>query len=297
LRLFQKDEGDSEIDVLLETEYLVWFIEAKYRSDVSKSTTNNPDRDQVLRMVDVGSWYAGARDFYFSLLILDEKHTATGVSLINRYTTSQEEIWSRLPHRRDRLSNLRGVGLLKWADLAAILSDCFRSAPREDEKLCAGRALEWLQAKGITVTPIKPRESETHGYRSKKFAWEFVAGPERLQIESVAGIEHNFSLGEIQRVLERLDEQFGKEFFPLGNNVEKLGNGTEVQGLGTTILEQRPRDVTHAQGSSYLGVVLEECEYFEWNGEKQGIKWRLIRKDLNRASISAALQTAQLMDA
>lgn len=293
LRLFQKDEGDSEIDVLLETEYLVWLIEAKYRSDVRERTTNNPGRDQVLRMIDVGSWYAGTRDFYFSLLVLDEKHTATGVSLINRYTTSQEEMWSQLPHRRDRLSNLRGIGLLKWADLAAILSDCFRSAPREDEKRCARRALEWLQAKGITAAPIKPRESETHGYRSKKFTWEFVAGLERLQIESVAGIAHHFSLGEIQRVLERLNEQFGEVFFPLGNNVEKLGNGTEVPGLGTTILEQRPRDVTHAQGSSYLGAVLEECGYFEWNGEKRGIKWRLIRKDLSRESIRARLQAAQ----
>jgi hypothetical protein len=68
LRLFQKDEGPSEIDVLIETEYSVWSIEIKHRSDISERTTNNPVRDQVLRNIDVGSWHAGVRDFYFGLL-------------------------------------------------------------------------------------------------------------------------------------------------------------------------------------------------------------------------------------
>jgi len=50
---------------------MVWFIEAKFRSDVSERTTNNPERDQVIRNPDVGTWYAGVRHFYFSLLLLD----------------------------------------------------------------------------------------------------------------------------------------------------------------------------------------------------------------------------------
>ena len=59
MRLFQKDGGESEIDVLIEVEGTVWFIEAKFRSEVSERTTNNPERDQVIRNLDVGSWYAG----------------------------------------------------------------------------------------------------------------------------------------------------------------------------------------------------------------------------------------------
>ncbi len=31
----------------------------------------------------------------------------------------------------------------------------------------------------------------------------------------------------------------------------------------------------HAQGSSYLGVVLEEIGVFNWNGAKKGIQWRI----------------------
>ena len=68
LRLVQKDEGASEIDVVIETECSVWFIEAKFKSDISTGTTNNPTRDQIIRNIDVGSWYAGTRDFDFALL-------------------------------------------------------------------------------------------------------------------------------------------------------------------------------------------------------------------------------------
>jgi len=78
----------------------------------------------------------------------------------------------------------------------------------------------------------------------------------------------------------------------LGNNVEKLGNATERQGLGTTILEQRPGNTYHAQGASYLGVVLEECGYFQWNGKHRGIGWRLIENDFSAENIIRRLRGA-----
>lgn len=59
--LAQGDEGASEIDVLIEASTWVWFIEAKYGSDISLGTTTRPNRDQVLRNLDVGSYYAGVR--------------------------------------------------------------------------------------------------------------------------------------------------------------------------------------------------------------------------------------------
>ena len=60
------DEGASEIDVVIEAATWVWFIEAKYGSDISLGTTTRPERDQVLRNIDVGSYYAGVRPFYFT---------------------------------------------------------------------------------------------------------------------------------------------------------------------------------------------------------------------------------------
>jgi hypothetical protein len=63
--LVDGDEGASEIDVVIESASWVWFIEAKYRGDISKGTTTSPDRDQVLRNLDVGSNYAGSETFTF----------------------------------------------------------------------------------------------------------------------------------------------------------------------------------------------------------------------------------------
>jgi hypothetical protein len=59
------DEGPSEIDVVIEAPSWVWFIEAKYRSDISTGTTTRPDRDQILRNIDVGTYYAGVQRFFF----------------------------------------------------------------------------------------------------------------------------------------------------------------------------------------------------------------------------------------
>ena len=78
-------------------------IEAKYRSDVSERTTNNPDRDQVLRNIDVGTWYAGVRDFYFSLLRLDTATARKGAALVKRYSQGPAEILAHLPHPYDAL--------------------------------------------------------------------------------------------------------------------------------------------------------------------------------------------------
>lgn len=156
LRLHQKDEGESEIDVLIETERSVWAIEAKYRSDVSERTTNNPDRDQVLRNIDVGTWYAGVRNFYFSLLLLDGATAGKGTALVDRCSPGAAELMNRLPHRHDALKNLHGVGILRWSSLASVLSRCAKEAPRADERANAERAVAWLQTKHIPVDAQSP---------------------------------------------------------------------------------------------------------------------------------------------
>jgi hypothetical protein len=46
-----------------------------------------------------------------------------------------------------------------------------------------------------------------------------------------------FEKQKAEEILTSLHRQFGNNWFPLANNVEKLGNGTEIPGLGRTILE------------------------------------------------------------
>ena len=52
-------EGASEPDIMIRlgNQGLV-LVEAKYRSDVSERTTHDETRDQIIRLIDIGSWYA-----------------------------------------------------------------------------------------------------------------------------------------------------------------------------------------------------------------------------------------------
>ena len=114
---FQKNEGKSEVDIIIESEQFVWFIEAKYKSDIEMRTKNNEKRDQLLRNIDVGSYYSGALDFYFSLLYFDEKQTKKGIERIEKYSNFRiSEFKTILPHRSDNMENIKGIGKIKWSD-------------------------------------------------------------------------------------------------------------------------------------------------------------------------------------
>ena len=146
--LAEGDEGISEIDIVIENPRWVCFIEAKYTSDISEGTTTRPDRDQVLRNIDVGSYYAGTRDFYFALLVKNRDRSPKGMSAVERYKDFKE-LKSCLPHREDGLRNLMAVSSLTWLDLAFVLNTAKSQLPRANEAVFAERALEWLKKRGI----------------------------------------------------------------------------------------------------------------------------------------------------
>jgi hypothetical protein len=143
------DEGASEVDIVIEAPTWVWCIEAKYRSDISLGTTTRPHRDQLLRNIDVGSYYAGVRRFYFSLLTVSRDRSPEGAARVESYRDF-EMVRERLrKHRPDGLTNLHGVGSLSWNDCATVLTMVNASASRTDEREYAVRALEWLRERGI----------------------------------------------------------------------------------------------------------------------------------------------------
>ena len=116
--------------------------------------------------------------------------------------------------------------------------------------------------------------SATHGGRARRFKW-FYWG-EELVIESESGPKRTYSFDEIRAVLSGIQTEFGENWFPLANNVEKMYRGTEIPGLGMAVYRLRPGDIRHAQGASYLGVVLDEVGILEWNRRSRGISWRLL---------------------
>ena len=148
------DEGASEIDVVVEAPTWVWFIEAKYRSDISTGTTTRPDRDQVLRNIDVGSYYAGVREFFFSLLISSEACSPEGVKRLREYNDLSIPRAKLQPHRPDGLNNVKAIGQLTWQDLEGVLSEASKAAQREDERAYAGRAVAWLRERVLQQIPV-----------------------------------------------------------------------------------------------------------------------------------------------
>jgi len=142
------DEGVSEIDAVIEAPTWVWFIEAKNTSDISLGTTTRPGRDQILRNIDVGTYYAGVRPFFFSLLVRSEDHSPEGLGRIRKYSDFSAPR-SKLEHRPDGLQNLSAIGQITWGALGSVLEEASTQASREDERSYALRAEGWLRSKGL----------------------------------------------------------------------------------------------------------------------------------------------------
>ena len=126
--------------------------------------------------------------------------------------------------------------------------------------------------------------------KRKNFSWWYNEESGVLNIESEEGLFHRYHQDEILQILSAIKSKFGKSFFPLANNVEKLSNGTEKSGLGTVILDHSPKKVSHAQGASYLGPVLEQIGYFQWNGKNRGIQWRLVNHNITKKAVIEGLK-------
>ena len=117
--------------------------------DIETRTKTRAERDQVLRNIDVGSYYAGTRDFFFSLLVVSPETSPLGTAAVAEYSDFSKTRALLQAHRSDRLANLRAVTLLTWSDMAAVLTDARDSVGRVDERHYADRALEWMQVKGL----------------------------------------------------------------------------------------------------------------------------------------------------
>lgn len=144
-------EGPTEVDVFIESEDFVWFIEAKFKSDISTKTTHNHSRNQVLRNIDVRSHYAKGKDFYFSLLILEDSISAIGVSAVETYsrelTSNAAQFESYFLHRSDRLSNVQGITVFYWNNFVEIFKNGMQELEDDFEQLIAARAFHWMTEK------------------------------------------------------------------------------------------------------------------------------------------------------
>jgi hypothetical protein len=149
-QLIDPDRTEPVADILIETEHAVWTLMVR-RDDWLERT--EAGSDPVARLIDAGSWLAGTRDCHFGLIVFDPERTPVATALIQRYARSKNSLSLRSDPRSGPKVNVRGVGLMCWADLAAILRDSEESRVLSDiERALAGNVLTWLAEVGIVQT-------------------------------------------------------------------------------------------------------------------------------------------------
>lgn len=116
-------EGPSEVDVTIETEEVLIFIEAKLGSDISMSTTYDPHRNQIARNIDCLIEKAGHKASAFWMLVRDEDPSRAYVQLMNAYKSDPSLLVRDLPHRNpeDLERVCQSLTTLRWSDFKELV--------------------------------------------------------------------------------------------------------------------------------------------------------------------------------
>jgi hypothetical protein len=118
-------EGETEVDLVIRgCSYLI-HIEAKLESDVSMKTTYDPDRNQIIRNIDVLLEECNHRVPIFWMFVKDKGSARAYTQLTDLYRTDPEALAFALPHRNPNVlwEIAQRITLLRWCDLLTILPD------------------------------------------------------------------------------------------------------------------------------------------------------------------------------
>jgi hypothetical protein len=116
-------EGSSEIDIVVEHDQFLVYVEAKLGSDISMGTTYDPQRNQIIRNIDCLIESAGDRTPIFWMLVRDEEPTRGYVQLMNNYGNDPRLLIRDLPHRdAETLKRIaRNLTILLWSDFKELV--------------------------------------------------------------------------------------------------------------------------------------------------------------------------------
>lgn len=121
-------EGNTEVDLSIHLPEAMIFVEAKYRSEISLHTSRSPYRDQIIRNIDVGTYYAWKRGLGFYFILLASSNSQKSIERLNLYRENPNKITERLPHRidiRSRLGQLTAnLGFITWERLDNLTLRC-----------------------------------------------------------------------------------------------------------------------------------------------------------------------------
>jgi hypothetical protein len=127
-------EGDSEIDLIIESSALLIYIEAKLDSDISMRTTHDPARNQIIRNIDCLLESARGRTPFFWMFVRDASQGRAYTQLMQKYCEDPTTLSRDLPHRDPLLLEkvAQGLTIVTWREIArGICAPC----ATDDEQL------------------------------------------------------------------------------------------------------------------------------------------------------------------
>jgi hypothetical protein len=120
-------EGNTEVDLSIQSPKAMIFVEAKYHSEIALHTSHSNSRDQIIRNIDVGTYYSWKRGMDFYFILLAPLKSWKSIERLNLYRENPNKIVDRLPHRSDIRSKLKqltaNLGFITWETLDNMTSE------------------------------------------------------------------------------------------------------------------------------------------------------------------------------
>lgn len=135
-------EGNSEIDLIIESSSLLIYIEAKLDSDISMRTTHDPARNQIIRNIDCLLNSARGRTPLFWMFVRDASQGRAYTQLMRKYLEEPTILSHDLPHRDPLLLETvaQSLTLVTWREIAQeICAPC----ATDDEQLLSIKLELW----------------------------------------------------------------------------------------------------------------------------------------------------------
>jgi hypothetical protein len=111
-------EENTEVDLTISMTKALVFVEAKYHSEIAERTTYCPDRDQIIRNIDVGTFYAWKKRMHFYFVLVTDLNCKKSINLLKHYKNNPQALAAKLRHRADIPSRLheisKNLGYITW---------------------------------------------------------------------------------------------------------------------------------------------------------------------------------------
>ncbi len=122
-------EERLEVPLTIETDQFIVGVLAVYKGNLRQNTCYDAHRDELVRLIDAGTWHAReAGKRFLSLIVYTDARTYNTETkrLIDLYRDNGGLLATRLPHRNDvdvLHDAAKNVGELRWRSLGALLLD------------------------------------------------------------------------------------------------------------------------------------------------------------------------------